>query len=151
MLKELENLLAEIARQQGVELGPRQRPQPARPAPVRPQLEVLDAEVIEAEPVRLDDRNRIAPTMGSTTATSPHKTRDIQTKQVHERADVQVHDRFDEQLSHMGESVYDEPSEDAAQSARDAAGWIAEMFRNPQTTRQAIVLKEVLSRPIDRW
>jgi hypothetical protein len=76
MLKELENLLAEIARQQGVELGPRQRPQPARPAPVRPQLEVLDAEIIEAEPVRLENRGRIAPTMGSTTATSPHKTRD---------------------------------------------------------------------------
>jgi len=151
MLKELENLLAEIARQQGVELGPRQRPQPARPAPVRPQLEMVDAEIIEAEPVRLEDRSRIAPTMGSSTATSPHKTRDTQTSQVHQRADMQIHERFDEQLSHMGECAYDEPSEDAAQSSAAAAGWIAEMFRNPQTMWQAIVLKEVLSRPIDRW
>jgi hypothetical protein len=150
MLKELENLLAEIARQQGIELPPNQRPQAPRNAPVRQHPELVDAEIIEAEPVRLDDRSRIAPTIHSG-VDDQLAQRDIQAYEKEERADVGIHERFDQQLSQIGDFAYDETSDMKSQASASSTSWIAQMFRDASNARQAILVKEILTRPVDRW
>ena len=150
MLKELENLLAEIARQQGVELAPRQRPQLPRNAPVRQHPELVDAEIVEAEPVRLDARSRIAPTIDSIVH-DPLLERDQQTRGAEDRTDARIHERFDQQTSQIGEYTYNETFDVKTQASESSAGRVASMFRDAQNTRQAILLKEILTRPVDRW
>ena len=145
MLKELENLLTEIARQQGVDVGPRKRQQAGGRAAVRPEPELVDAEIIEAEPIRDDAVQRGG--TSSQDAVHGRAWRDQQDPS-EDRRDLNVHERFDERTSHMGDSAYDE---DADRNPLDAANWVAVIFRDPQTTRQAIILREILTRPIDRW
>jgi hypothetical protein len=146
MLKELENLLAEIARQQGVELAPRQRPQPPRNAPVRQYPEMVDAEIVEAEPVR----SRITAPIDS--GVDDHfPQRDHQGRGAEDRTDVRIHERFDQQTSQIGEGAYNQSSDEKTQASENSAGWIADMFRDAKNTRQAILLKEILTRPVDRW
>ena len=150
MLKELENLLAEIARQQGIELPPNQRPQAPRNAPVRQHPELVDAEIIEAEPVRPDVRGRIAPTIHSG-ANDQLSQRDVQEFRAEEHADVGIHERFDQQLSQIDESAYDQTSDVRTQASESSTSWIAQMFRDASNARQAILVKEILTRPVDRW
>jgi hypothetical protein len=151
MLKELENLLAEIARQQGVDVGPRKRQQAGGRAAVRPEPELVDAEIIDAEPIRDDAVRRVA-----SSSASVHDLHDSlhgrslsdQQEPSEDRRDLNVHERFDERTSHMGDSAYDE---DVDRNALDATNWVAALFRDPQTTRQAIILREILTRPTDFW
>ncbi|TVS14402.1 MAG: hypothetical protein EA424_19550 [Planctomycetaceae bacterium] len=146
MLKELENLLTEIARQQGVDVGPRKRQQAVRPEP-----DLVDAEIIEAEPIRADAVRRV----GSSSA-SVHDIHDSlhsrslsdQQEPSEDRRDLHVHERFDERTSHTEDSAYDE---DVERNPLDAANWVAALFRDPQRTRQAIILREILTRPTDFW
>jgi hypothetical protein len=150
MLKELENLLAEIARQQGIELAPNQQPRAPRNAPVRQHPELVDAEIIEAEPVRQDVLSRIAPAVHSG-AGDQSAQQNISGHRADERAEIGIHERFDQQLSQIGDSAYDQTSEAKTQASQSSTSWIAHMFRDASNTRQAILLKEILSRPVDRW
>jgi hypothetical protein len=145
MLKELENLLTEIARQQGVDLGPRKPQQAGGRAAVRPEPDLVDAEIIEAEPIRDDAGQRKAPS--SQDAVHGRAWRDQQ-EPSEDRRDLHVHERFDERTSHTEDSAYDE---DADRNPLDAANWVAALFRDPQRTRQAIILREILTRPTDFW
>ncbi len=146
MLKELENLLAEIARQQGVDLGPRKRQQAGGRAAVRPEPDLVDAEIIEAEPIRDDAVRRVA--SSSASVHDLHDSLSDQQEPSEDRRDLHVHERFDERTSHTEDSAYDE---DADRNPLDAANWVAALFRDPQRTRQAIILREILTRPTDFW
>lgn len=148
MLKELENLLAEIARQQGLDVGPRKAAQPGGRAAVRAEPELVDAEIIEAEPIRDDSFQRVgAGRASSQEAVHGRAWRDQQDAS-EDRQDLHVHERFDEKTSHIGDSAYDE---NVDRNPLDATNWVAAMFRDPQTTRQAIILREILTRPTERW
>jgi hypothetical protein len=155
MLKELENLLAEIARQQGVELGPRQPPQPPRQAPaqrpVRRDPELVDAEVIEAEPVRVDIRTHVARTVDTSDITQNLSHLGSEVSMADDRMDARLHERFDRKLSQINDGAYGEPVDAESEPVEGAAGRIADMFRDARTTRQAIILNEILNRPVDRW
>lgn len=69
-----------------------------------------------------------------------------------------VHDAFDHQLGQL-HSGLERPAEAAAstEAARRAAGSLViardlvAAARNPATIRQAILLREILERPVDRW
>jgi hypothetical protein len=161
MLKELENLLAEIARQQGLEVGPRQ-PQPQPPqqqsqraaAPRRPVVQnhdLVDAEIIEAEPVRVDIRSHVARTADTSDITQNIAKLGAQVGMADDRMGARLHERFDQKLSQIGEFSYEEPTDDKTKPSGDTAGQIADMFRDARTTRQAIILNEILTRPVDRW
>lgn len=146
MLKELENLLSEIARQQGVDVGPRKPKQQAGGrASVRPEPDLVDAEIIEAEPIRDDAVQRRAPS--SQDAVHGRAWSDQQ-EPSEDRRDLNVHERFDERTSHSEDSAYDEVVD---RNPLDAANWVAALFRDPQRTRQAIILREILTRPTDFW
>jgi hypothetical protein len=159
MLKELENLLAEIARQQGMDVGPRKPPQappqPQRAAaprrPVAPTHDLVDAEIIEAEPVRVDIRNHVARTVDTSDITQNLAHLGADVSMADDRMDARLHERFDQKLSHIGEFAYGDQTEEASKPSADAAGQIADLFRDARTTRQAIILNEILTRPVDRW
>ncbi len=148
MLKELENLLAEIARQQGVDIGPRKKPQRGGRAAVRAEPDLVDAEIIEAEPIRKDTRRRAASSSASVHDIVHGRSARDQQEPPEDRSDLHVHERFDERTSHIGDCAYDR---DADEGSPDAANWVAAIFRDPQKTREAIILREILTRPTDRW
>lgn len=73
-----------------------------------------------------------------------------------------VHDVFDKELAHLPEGVVESPWADLDPNAESQAqsgtaeqlihsNSLAIALANPATIRQAIVLREVLDRPIERW
>jgi hypothetical protein len=64
--------------------------------------------------------------------------------------DDQLKAKFDHAVGTLAAETIREPAPSAATGASPAAQ-IASMLANPDGVRQAIVLNEILSRPIDRW
>ena len=155
MLKELEKLLTEIARQQGLEVPQRREPQPVppsrRPAQRGRQPELIDADIIEAEPVHEDIRSHVARTVDTSDVTQHVSQLGSEIALSDDRLDARLHERFDHELGRINEHAYDQDTADGAGESQGAAGQIAEMFRDAKTTRQAILLNEILTRPTDRW
>ncbi len=157
MLKDLEKLLTEIARQQGLETPPRRPPPPAAPArqparrPAPRPAEPLDALVVEAEPVREDIRTHVARTVDTSDITQHMSQLGADVALSDDRLEARIHEKFDHDLGRINEDAYEQQPADQKDTSQGAAGQIAQMFRDPQTTRQAILLSEILTRPIDRW
>jgi hypothetical protein len=165
-MRELENLLREIAEQQQPArprpAPPRapqpqpagQAPRPQRPAPSRPgagqPAEVLDAEIVDAAPVR---RHAAAvakqvekhPDTSDVTARATRLGSDV--VQAAEKLEARLHEKFDHQSSRM-----DDPDDKVGAAAGAAfAARIAELFRDPQGIQQAFILNEIINRPEVRW
>ena len=149
MLKELEKLLAEIARQQGIDMPQKQPPQRAAAARRRAEMQPMEAIIIEAEPVREDLRSHVARTVDTSDITQHATHLGDEVAQSDDRLEARLHQKFDHELGGISENAYDEKVVDP--TARGAAGEIAEMFRDARSTRQAILLNEILTRPVDRW
>ena len=152
MLKELENLLAEIARQQGIDVPQKQ---PSRqPAATRrhAEHEPMDAIIVEAEPVREDIFSHVARTVDTSDITQNVSHLGADVGHADDRMDARVHERFDRQLSQINDRAYGEQEDESVGAASsEAAFQVADVFRNPLATRQAIILNEILTRPTDRW
>jgi hypothetical protein len=161
-MRELENLLREIAQQQQPARprpAPQQAPQP-RPAgqgarPQRPAsgqpAEVLDAEIVDATPVRRRAAVAVAKHVGKHPDTSDITARatrpGAEAGQAGEKVEADLHEKFDHQLSRI-----DDPDDKVGAAAGAAfASRIAELFRNPQAIQQAFILNEILNRPEVRW
>jgi outer membrane biosynthesis protein TonB len=62
-----------------------------------------------------------------------------------------VHDAFAHELSHLESSLARETIEPQQPPATNSVAQVAAILRSPQTIRQALLLREVLERPVDRW
>jgi hypothetical protein len=60
------------------------------------------------------------------------------------RVEARIHQKFDHDVSHIHQDKMTE-SPDANQAPR--ASGLMEMFANPQTLRQVIIMREILDRP----
>ncbi|HPM80372.1 MAG TPA: hypothetical protein PLF81_06710 [Candidatus Anammoximicrobium sp.] len=168
IMRDLENLLREIAEQQQGQPRPapprpapprpaaQRAPQP-RPAPQRPlasrsapvDAEVLDAEIVDAAPVRR--RAAVAQHVEKHLDTSDVTVHAAQLGaeigQADEKVEAHLHQKFDHDLSRISDP------EDKAGAAAGAAfaARIVELFRSPQSIQQAFILNEIINRPEQRW
>jgi len=77
------------------------------------------------------------------------------------RADVQIAQHVQQALDHrlgslgsgggLGEPVAPAAAVPTVNETTAAAQAVAGLFINPQNLRQAVLLKEILERPVDRW
>lgn len=149
MLKELEQLLQEIAQQQA---GPStaERPQPQRQPPAKsPSL--VDAEIVYAEPVHESVDARVRQDIDTTDVTRHAARLGAELGQTDERMEAHLHQQFDHDLSEIDdqESVWDEAELRGERTT--LASEIAAMLQDPTSVRQAVILNEVLPRPEHRW
>jgi len=172
IMRDLENLLREIAEQQQGQPRPAQRPVPPRPAPQRgPQprpapprpalqrplasrpapvdAEVLDAEIVDAAPVRR--RAAVAKHVErhlDTSDVSAHAAQlGAEVGQADEKVEAHLHQKFDHDLSRISD-----PEDEVGAAAGAAfAARIVELFRSPQSIQQAFILNEIINRPEHRW
>jgi hypothetical protein len=133
---------------------PASRPEsPPQPRTAKPPL--------PARPVSRVQPPRLAPSSPRPAAERPQPggerhvgTLDVQTSDVARH----VKDAFKEQLGHL-HSGLEQPGVEVAQteaSRRASRGQVSarelvEAARDPATIRQAILLREILERPVDRW
>lgn len=153
MLKELENLLAEITRQQAAG-APSKPPPPAAAAAapptarLTPRRQPLDAEVVMAEPVRQSVRQHVAKTVDTTDITQNLSRLGADVGLADDRMEARLQGRFDHQLSHIQDRTGSEPALDHGGTATPLAKpW----FQDHEAVRQAIIMSEILNRPVDRW
>jgi hypothetical protein len=145
--------------QAGVENLEAQQRQGQRQPPARlvPQVEVVEAELIEQQP------NRVAQSV------QKHLTSSQQFGQhashLGERVgladdvlDARLHQTFDHKLGRLaqsgGNTLPEAPPENTdtlAASSTRAMHPIAQLFGNALSIRNAIMLREILDRPVDRW
>ncbi len=148
MLRELENLLRDIAEQNAAVGG---RPA-ARPAPV--PVEPVEAEIIDAEPVhswRDSSPNQPIHHLDTDDVTEHADHLGADLAQTDERLEARIHSRFDRDLTELDDVYKDEDSSDTPAGSETPPLDVAQMLRNPQSICQAIILSEVLNRPLDRW
>lgn len=152
MLNELEKLLREVAQQGGRVPPPRRN---------EPELEIMDdtnVEIIDAEPLHEDVMEHVAESMDTTDVTSHaaqlsrHASQlGAQVGQADEKLEDRLHEKFDHDLG----KIHDESVTRAGQGEQEGvaltASDIVGMLSNPKSISQAVVLNEILQRPIDRW
>ena len=167
IMRELENLLREIAEQQQPAAQqparprpapqPRpagQRPRPQRPAASRPgapqPAEILDAEVVDAAPVSRRaalTNQQVEKHLDTSDITASATRLGAEVGQADEKVEAHLHEKFDHKLSRI-----DDPDDEVGAAAGAAfAARMAELFRNPQSIQQAFILNEILNRPDFRW
>jgi hypothetical protein len=145
--------------QAGAENPEAQQRQGQRPPPARlvPQVEVVDAELIEQQP------NRVAQSVQQHLTSSQQFGQHA--SQLGERVgladdtlDARLHQTFDHKLGRLaqssGNTLPEAPPENTdtlAASATRAMHPIAQLFGNALSIRNAIMLREILDRPVDRW
>jgi hypothetical protein len=123
-------------------------PPPTPPLPVRLPVSRSPG---NAQPQRTDGRSFVRSPSSRTAATN--KAGGIS---------QHVHDVFDKGLSHLPEGVVESPWADLEPGAEEKSqvgaanqqihsGSLAAVLANPVSIRQAIILREVLERPTERW
>ncbi len=63
-----------------------------------------------------------------------------------------VHDQFDDQLGRLGDSsdaIHEDPDAEKLPEIAVTTSEIADVFRNPGRIREAIILNEILTRPVE--
>jgi len=164
IMRELENLLREIAEQQQPARprpAPQRAPQPppagqgprpqrpaSRPAAGQP-AEVLDAEIVDATPVRRHATvaKQVEKHLDTSDVTARATRLGADVVQAAEKVEARLHEKFDHQSSRM-----DDPDDKVGAAAGAAfAARIAELFRDPQAIQQAFILNEIINRPEVRW
>jgi hypothetical protein len=172
IMRDLENLLREIAEQQQGQPRPAQRPAPPRQAPQRapqpgpsrqrpaPQqpfasraapvdAEVLDAEIVDVAPVRRRDvvARQLEKNLDTSDVTAHIAKLGAEVGLADEKIEAHLHQKFDHDLGRISDP------EDKAGAAAGAAfaAQIAQLFRSPQSIQQAFILNEIINRPEQRW
>ena len=176
---ELERQIQEFLRQATGEQArrPGGPPEPARPAtPAQPRADQPSRGQPRTEPARKVEPARIERPSGQRPAAAPARKDPAgaaTAKRVPGRQTVppapgsvaaslapqgesvarHVQDAFSHDLTHeRGGLAHDAPgAEPVMRRTNDLAAELAEMLRSPAATRRAILLREVLERPVDRW
>jgi hypothetical protein len=175
IMRELENLLREIAeaQQPAAQRPAPPRPPQAQPAPPKPaqpkptppkpaqrpssqwpgaargSAEVLDAEVVDAAPARRHAAaaKQVERRLDTSDVTAGAMRLGAEVGLADEKVEAHLREKFDHQLSRI-----DDPDDEVGAAAGAAfATRIAEMFRNPQSIQQAFILNEILNPPESRW
>jgi hypothetical protein len=154
ILNELEKMLREAAQQQGMQVPPSRRPPPDREI-----IEAVDAEVIEAEPVYESMSAHVADDIDTSDITQrasrfrDHASRlGAEVGQADDKLQERLHEKFDRDLGRIhGDTVTDDTGVGRPGGVPSTATEIVEVFRNPKSIRQAIILNEILKRPEHRW
>lgn len=133
-------------------------PAPLRPAPVVVEAEIVDDD--ELTPVR-SPLSRVSQNVGSHFDMREFDRRADEmadaTEQADERMAVHLHQSFDHSLGSLGPDAQSitaaiTPEADDQVRARVAASHpLLSMLRNPQSVRNAIILSELLDRPVKNW
>lgn len=134
-----------------------------RAAKKRPRIEILDEPVAEAEIIEPDKPARLVqPTQPlSTTASrrpSQFDTRAAELGKTVGLADdmleARLHETFDHQLGDLGKRPSIAAAAAPPASGEDAESELAKLakiLRDPDSIRQAIILREIIDRPEHRW
>ena len=162
MLREIQDLLQEVARQQQQQGGQQQRPQPQGvpghqtpyQQPYGDEIEILDDEplVIEAEVVESPSEH----------AAHYLDTRDISEHASHlgdrvRNSEAEMEARLQKKFGHDGDDLqHKQPAGElpGAQAEADSINFVAEvvgMLQNPHSISQAVLMSEIMQRPSDRW
>jgi hypothetical protein len=152
MLRELEKLLREVAEQQG--LGPpakkaagsqRRRPPPARPV----EAEILDEDDLE---VLSDPKADIASRRLDTSDVTGNTSQlGYQVGQSDERLEARLHQKFDHDLTSLDDRETTKSAPPGSAKKPSVAASIADMLKEPDSIRNAVILSEILTRPEHRW
>jgi hypothetical protein len=134
-----------------------------RAAKKRPRIEILDESVTEAEivepekPTRLVQPNRPS----STTENKPPSQFDTRAAELGKTVgladdllEARLHETFDHQLGDLGKRPSIAAAASPPASSQDAESELAKLIqilREPDSIRQAIVLREIIDRPEHRW
>ncbi len=108
--------------------------------------------MIEAEPVRETLAQHVARTVDTSDVTAQASQLGATVGRADDDLAARLHQTFDHSVSTL--DPYDEAGvaqEQAAAEAASAAGEIAQLLRTPKSIRQAVVLSEILKRPVHRW
>jgi hypothetical protein len=140
-----------------------QRPS-QRPAP-QPDIEILDADIIDETPpprapvLRGESvAEHVSEHMQDHVFDEPlsHLGEDVDHSD--DRMEAHLHEYFEHDLGQLGaktsvaaESTLDDDSPKSPAAPPASPSDVLQMLRDPASIRQAIILREVLTRPEDRW
>ena len=126
-----------------------------------PDIEILDAEVVDAEILEVggvsadDVSNRVAEHLDTSSFAERASHLGESVDQSDDRMESHLHQVFEHKLGQLGtetaaaaDSILDD---DGPKQVPTSAGSLSEMLRNPQSLRNAIVAREILSRPEHLW
>ncbi|MEE8451743.1 MAG: hypothetical protein V3R99_07500 [Thermoguttaceae bacterium] len=150
LVDEIGDFLRKAAKQgrgQQGQAGPQAR-QP-RPKPVR-------AEAVRAAPVEAQAVGEVPTGSGVERHVREHLEKEKLTRrssrlgsevsQADEKIDQRLHEVFDHDVSELAKR-----SKKTAELPSTAAAGLTALFSNAESIRQAIIINEVLTRPVDRW
>ena len=137
---------------------PQRMAPPARLVPAREEvvyLEPAEAEVVDAELAELgDDVGRhVAQHLRGDQEIAEH-TRQLgaEVDQADDKLESRLHSVFDHQLGQLKKTATDTAATAHVKGLPDVSlGEIRSMLRSPGSIRDAIVMAEILHRPIERW
>lgn len=159
ILNELEKMLREAAEQQAGQQQGRPRSPSRRPPPDLEIIDVPDADVIDAEPVYESVAEHVAEDIDTSdiaqhaSRLSDHASRlGADVGMADDKMEGRLHERFDHELGRIhDDTVTDDRDVGQPLGVPGPVGEIVEMFRNPKSIRQAVLLSEILNRPEHRW
>jgi hypothetical protein len=161
---EIEEFLRRAAQRRSAQQGqapqpkrPAQRPPQARPAkpPPLPSAPPARQELTPADVVSEVEAPRVASHVAEHLDNREFQQRTSKLTNVDKEADdikQHVHDVFDHQLGSLTKKATGQtlvPAEAVTQA--EAVHPVAALLGNSQNIRQAVILNEILTRPIDRW
>jgi hypothetical protein len=138
---------------------PQQRvAQPARLVPAQEEvvyLEPADAEVIDAEVAELnEDSGRYAPhhIRGEYAFAAHARELGAEVDLADDKLENRLHETFDHQLGRLKKTATDSAAIEHVKPATDVTiAEIKALLATPAKMRDAIVMAEILRRPVDRW
>lgn len=162
---EINSFLNRLTQPQGQQQPPaQQRPAPQRPVrqppPATARL-VDSSRPVEAEVITLSERQSVGGHVKSHLGSRELGQRlpthlEGKAAQADDKMEARLHGVFDHGIGSLAHEEQDslelqEQGDPAGEIPATAAAGLAAMFANPGNIRQAIIMQEVLNRPIDRW
>ena len=134
---------------------PPQQRQPLVQRPIAIQTEPL-VEIVEAEVADTSSRfsSSVSQNLRGTTEIARHASSlGAEVDQADDKLEARLHKTFDHQLGQLKDTTTAAPVKEAMQTsdALLASMNLTRLLSNSQSIRNAIILSEVLNRPVDRW
>jgi hypothetical protein len=134
-------------------------PRPSQPRPVSPRKVEgpVAAEIVEptAGPVGGRVEAAVAKDLGASKLRQRAKQLGQATRRASEETQKRVHEKFDQELARTAGQASAQAVTPPAPVSPDVPGTgaaeLAAMFRDVNGVREAILLNEILTRPVDRW
>jgi hypothetical protein len=130
------------------------RPNAAPARPAAPPKEPRPQQPRRVGRQRKTVADHVAERSGAASETFQKEVADLgsRVKQADAQFDVQLHQKFDHELSRLGDKSAVATSQPSTPvETKSPAAQIAAMLASSDGVRQAVVLNEVLNRPTDRW